>query len=154
MAGGLEGVDHLQLLVRQHLGLKIIEMHLAGHPLCDARTVAGQQHQPRDAHRFQPVDRAGRLGPGIVLQADPADVTAVADDVQHGEALGLRRRLDRVESRGVDLVRLGRSLGQPRGNIAAHVDLGDPVATLLERIGHAIAAHQRDRPNHDWAFMA
>lgn len=49
-----------------------------------------------------------------------------------------RHAMQRVEHN------IGRGFGQPCGNIAAHVDPGHAMATFLQRLGHAFAAHQRN----------
>ena len=35
---------------------------------------------------------------------------------------------------------VGRGLGEPRGDVAVHVDPGDAMAAALERVGDAVAA--------------
>ena len=50
-----------------------------------------------------------------------------------------RRTVQRVEHK------VRRCLGQFQRNIATHVDAGDAVAARFERIGNAIAAHQRNQ---------
>src|SRR3546814_18588911 len=37
-----------------------------------------------------------------------------------------------------------RGLGNARGNVPVHIDAGDTVSAAFERIGHALAAHQRN----------
>ena len=164
MAGGLERVDHFELLVWQHLGLIVIEVHLPRDPPGDTRAVAGEEHESGDAHALEPVDGACRLRPGVVLEADPADQSAVVHDVEHREAVGLWRGLHGFEGGQVDRVWCRHCLGQPRAAADQHgVAVGEhrnhaAAWHLLKRAGLGQRdprppAHLRDRAGHRMATV-
>ena len=64
-----------------------------------------------------------------------------AHQVHHAlhRAVLARHAVERVEHD------VGRGLGEPRGDVAVHVDPRDPVPARFQRLGDALAAHQRDR---------
>jgi hypothetical protein len=77
-------------------------------------------------------DRSGEAGMGV---AKPHQV----HEALHGPVLA-RNAVERVEND------IGRSLDEPRRHLPVHVDPGDAVATLLERLRDAVTRHQRNRP--------
>ena len=65
-----------------------------------------------------------------------------AHQVHHAlhRAILARHAMERVEDD------IGRSFGKTLRDLPVHVDARDPMAARFQRLGHALAAHQRYRP--------
>ena len=86
VALGLELADELDLVLRQALAPGFFAADFAGHPRGHRLTVAGHHGDAAHAADFEAGQRLARLGPGLVLQADPADAVAVAGDKDQAES--------------------------------------------------------------------
>jgi hypothetical protein len=134
-------------------------VHLPGDPAGDARPVAREEHQPRNPHSAQPIDGAGRLRTGVVLEADPAEMPTPAYDVEHRQPVGVARGPVVDEPPGVGPritahhFRDPRSAADPHHLAVRQHGLDAPAGDLREplrlRHGNAgTAGHFDDGPGH------
>jgi hypothetical protein len=131
-----EGLDLLVLLLGEALGLEAVGADGLADALGDAEAVAGEDRDGADAHLAEALDDRLGLGADLVLEADGAEVVAVAGDVDARHALDAFSTASIWSARrgggsrgasgaaGEDLALAGVGLDAPAVEFLVVVDLG------------------------------